>query len=330
MNRIAGTLFSAALGVLACAATITHAQQKPAPLPDGYPRKSIRVLVGTAVGGGSDVTVRIVAQRLTERWGQSVVVDNRPGASGAIALDVAAQASPDGYTLVVLSVLSVPAMLLKTVNVNIQSAFAPVIRMVSQPYLLVVTPSLPVNSVKDLIAYAKTKPLVYASSGMGSFVHLGMELFKSTTGIDMMHVPYKGSGQSMIDIISGRVHLALTNTISASPHVRSGKLRALAVTSTQRVQAFHDLPTISEAGVPGYELQGWYGLGAPARTPPPLVLALNREIGQVLNTPEMKEKIAAEGAEAAAPHSPAEFKDMIGREISKWEKLLKTPGIKLD
>jgi tripartite-type tricarboxylate transporter receptor subunit TctC len=219
-------------------------------------------------------------------------------------------------------------MLLGTVTTDIPRELTAVVLMITQPYLLVATPSLPANSVKELIALAREKPLVYASSGTGSVVHLGMELLKSMAGVEMTHIPYKGSGLSMIDVMSGRVQLAITNTLTATPLVRSGKLKALAITSSQRVPAFPDLLTVSEAGVPGYELRSWYGLLAPNKTPAPLVLALNREISQTMNSPEVREKLAADGAETAAPNTPAQFKSVITGEIAKWEKVIRKLGVK--
>ncbi len=299
-----------------------------APAPGGYPSKPIRVLVGSPAGSGSDVMMRAVAQKLTERMGQSVIVDNRPGATGAISLQLATQALPDGHTLATLSAQNVTAMLLGTVTTDIRKELTAVVLMISQPYLMVVTPSLPANSVKELIALARAKPLAYASSGTGSVVHLGMELFKSMAGVEMTHIPYKGSGLSMVDVMSGRVQLAITNVLTATPLVRGGKLKALAITSDRRVQAFADLPTVAEAGVPGYELRSWYGLLAPNRTPASLLAYLNREVSETMNAPEVKEKLAGDGAEAAAPNTPAQFRDVIAREIAKWDKLIKAGVIK--
>ena len=307
---------------------VAAAQQKVVAGSGGYPTKPVRVLVGSPAGSGSDVMMRAIAQKLTERLGQSVIVDNRPGATGAISLQLAAQALPDGYTLATLSAQNVTAMLLGTVTTNIQKELTAIVLMISQPYLLVAAPSLPANSVKELIELAKAKPLVYASSGTGSVVHLGMELFKSMAGVEMTHVPYKGSGVSMIDVMSGRVQLAITNVLTATPLVRGGKLKALAITSGQRVQAFRDLPTVAEAGVPGYELRSWYGLLAPNRTPAPLLAHLNREVSETMNAPEVKEKLAADGAEAEPPNTPAQFRAVIAGEIAKWDKLIKTGVIK--
>jgi tripartite-type tricarboxylate transporter receptor subunit TctC len=312
---------------LALLAGSAFAQKAPSG-PGGYPVRPVRVLVGSPAGSGSDVMMRAVGQKLGERLGQSVVVDNRPGATGSISLQVAAQAQPDGYTLATLSAQNVTAMVFGTVKIDIQRELTPVVLMISQPYLMVATPSLPAGSVKELIALAKAKPLVYASSGTGSVVHLGMELFKSLAGVEMTHVPYKGSGLSMIDVMSGRVQLAITNVLTATPLVRGGKLKALAITSERRVQAFPDLPTIAEAGVPGYELRSWYGLLAPNGTPAPLVAHLNREVAATMNAPDLKDRLAADGAEAAAPNTPAQFRATIARETAKWDKLIKSGVIK--
>jgi tripartite-type tricarboxylate transporter receptor subunit TctC len=293
-----------------------------------YPVKPVRVLVGSPAGSGSDVMTRAVAQKLSDRLGQSVIVDNRAGAAGAISLQLAVQAAPDGYTLATLSAQNVTAMLLGTVTTNIPKELTPVTLMISQPYLLVATPSLPAGSVKEVIALAKAKPLVYASSGVGSVVHLGMELFKSMAGVEMTHIPYKGSGVSMIDLMSGRVQLAITNTLTATPLVRGGKIKAIAITSPRRVQAMPELPTIAESGVPGYELRSWYGMLAPNGTPAPLVLRLNREIGAVMGAPEVRERLAADGAEAAPSNTPAQFRELISTEIARWGKIIKNLNLK--
>ncbi len=311
-------MFAAALGAHAAFAA------------DVFPAKPVRVLVGAPPGSGSDVMMRIVSLKLGERWNRSVVIDNRAGALGAISLDIAAQAAPDGYTLTTLSAQNLTGMLLKTVAIDIPKAFTPVVKMAVLPYLLVVTPTLPANTVKELIALAKAKPLVYASSGTGSVVHLGMEMFKSMAGVPMTHVPYKGSGQSMVDVIGGRVQLAITNSLTATPLVRTGKLRALAVTSAKRSATFADLPTVAEAGVPGFELNSWYGVFAPAKTPMPIVRTIHRDVLDVMNTPEMKEKLAADAAEAAPAHTPEDFRKAIAREVEVWDKFIKTSGIKIE
>jgi len=327
-TRVCARWLGIALVFTACASNAALAQQPTSRPTENYPIKPVRVLVGSPAGSGTDVMMRAIAQKLSERLGQSVVVDNRAGAAGAISLQLAAQSTPDGYTLATLSAQNLTAMLLGTVTTDIPKALTPVVQMISQPYLMVATQSLPANSVKELIVLARAKPLVYASSGVGTVVHLGMELFKSMAGVEMTHIPYKGSGLSMIDVMSGRVHLAITNTLTAAPLVRSGKLKALAITSPQRVQALPELPTVSEAGVPGYELRSWYGLLAPNKTPVPIVLMLNREVGALMNSPEVKERLAADGAEAAPANTPAQFRDLIHAEIVRWGKIIKNLGIR--
>lgn len=295
-----------------------------------YPSKPIRVLVPSPPGSGSDVMTRAVTQKLSERLGQSVVADNRPGAAGAIALDTLANATPDGYTIGTLSAQNVTGMLMKTVPTDIPNALAPITLMISQPYLLVVSPSLPVTSVKELIALARSKPLAYASSGVGSVVHLGMEMLKSMAAMDATHVPYKGSGLSMIDLAGGRVQLAITNVLTAVPLARSGRIKALAVTSPQRSQAIPELPTVAESGVPGYELRSWYGLVAPRKTAPHLILTLNKAVGAVMTSPDVKERLASDGAEAASPNTPEEFRKLIASEIARWGAFLKRAQLKIE
>ena len=315
--------------VLACAATTAYAQQTPGQRPDNYPNRPIRMLVGNAPGGGVDITARVVAQNLSERWGRSIVVDNRPGASGIVAMDLAAQAAADGYTLLVSAgSLLGSAMVQKKVRYDVRTAFAPITQLSSLCYMLLVNPSLGVNSVKDLIAYAKSRPnaLTYGSSGVGASGHLGGELFSSMTGVKMVHVPYKGSSPVMVAMISGQIQLGFTSTIAGMPHVRSGRLKALGVTSPQRAKALPDLPTISEAGVPGFDVINWYGLFGPAGTPRAIVAVLHREVTQVLNSSDVQAMFAKDGAEAAPSSSPAEFKGLLAREVDNWEKIIKMPG----
>lgn len=316
------TSFAAAVAAALCAPTAFAA--------DAYPVKPVRVLVGTPAGSGSDVMMRIAAVRLSEKWNRSVVVDNRAGALGAIAIDIASQAAPDGYTLVALSAQNVAGMVAKPGSVDLAKAFTPVAQMVILPYLMVVTPSLPVNSVKELIALAKAKPLVYASSGAGSVVHLAMELFKSAAGVSMTHIPYKGSGQSMVDVMGGRVHASITNALTATPLVRTGKLRAIAITTAKRAAAFPDLPSVAEAGLTGYDICSWNGVFAPAKTPDSIIQIINRDVLAVTNTPEMKEKLAADAAEVAPPNTPKEFRTKLLREIGLWEKIIRASGIRIE
>lgn len=330
MNTIThSSLCHAAVAVVTCFATITYAQQKPE-LPGGYPSRPIRVLVGSSAGGGVDIITRAVAQKMTEHWGRSVVVDNRTGGGGVIAVELLAQAAPDGYTLYGGGSQVVTATPLKKIPFDTRKVLAPVAQMTTSSYLFVVPAALPVTSVKELIAYSKTKPISYGSAGMGSSTHLGTELFKFMSGMDMVHIPYKGNGQALNDLISGQIQTQFTSTISGAPHMKSGRLRAIAVTSLKRLQAFPELPTVSESGVPGFEMDNFYGIYAPAGMPPAILAALNKEVTQITNSPEMKQKVAADGAEVAPPASPAAFKDKFAKQIDMWEKFMKTSNIKLE
>ena len=313
---------------IACLPAPAFAELEPA-RPGGYPVKPIRLLVGNAPGGGIDITARAVGQKLTERWGRSVVVDNRPGASGLIAMDMAAQAVPDGYTLLVISgSLIASAGVQNKVRFDVRKAYAPITQLTTVAYMLMVTASLPVNTVRELIAYAKARPdaLSYGSSGVGGAGHLAGELFSSMAGVKMVHVPYKGGGLVLADMISGQVQVGFTATISGMPHVRSGKLKALGVTSLKRAQAFPEVQTIAEAGVPGFELVNWYGIFAPAATPPAIIAALHREIAHSLGTPEVQMAFAKDGAEATPSAAPQQFGALLAKEIDNWQKLVKLPG----
>lgn len=275
-----GKLLKVVLVILTCAATTTYAQSKPMQLPGRYPAKPIRVLVGVSPGGGLDSITRLVAQKLSERLGQSAIVDNRPGATSTIAMNLAAGADPDGYTVMSATKTMILNGVLKKVPYDVLAAYVPIAQMSTQVYVLVVYPSLPVKTVKDLLTYARSKPgsLNYGSAGLGSLQHVGMELFKSMTGVNIVHVPYKGGGAALIDLISGQIQIMPSVTISVAPHLKSGKLRAIAITGEHRIQIYPDLPTVSESGVPGFELTNMYGLYAPAGTPPAIISALNREV----------------------------------------------------
>src|SRR5258706_4687180 len=316
---------------LACVATSTYAQH-PDRLAQPYPNKPIRMLVGIPPGGGIDTVARVVAQSLSEHWGQSVLVDNRTGAGGAIAMEIAAKSAPDGYTLLAGSVGTVAsATPLKKVAFDTRKAYAPIIQMNSQPYVLAINPALPINTVSQLIAHAKRAPgaLNYASTGVGSSSHLGMEFFKLAAGVDMVHVPYRGLGAAMIDVISGQIQLMFGAAIIVTPNVRSGKLKALAVGSLQRSPAYPMLPTVSESGLPGFEWSNSYALFAPAGTLPAIVLALNRRVGAIVHLAEVQKKLAADGVESVAPNTPAEFSDYFAQQVAKFEKFFRESGIKL-
>lgn len=322
-------LWAAAL-TLACCMTPAHAQDKAAPLPAGYPSKPIRAIVGSSPGGGSDIVARAMAQKLSDKLGRPVIIDNRPGGSGVIAMNIVAQSAPDGYTLMSAGNLLVLNGVFKRVAYDIRTAFDPIAQMTSQPYLLVVNPSVPVKSLKELIAYAKSKPgaLSYGSSGVGSVNQLGTELFKSMAGIDLVHVPYKGNAPVLVDLISGQIHVAFATGLSSGPYVRTGKLTAVAVAGLKRMQSYPHLPTMSESGLPGFELSNSYGLFAPSGTARQVLSMLNREVSQIMNSLEMKERLVADGAEPAPFLSPEATKERFLNEIAKWEKFVKASGVK--
>ena len=327
-GSLTGCVSGAALVVFACIATAAHAQEKPA----DYPRKPIRIVIGIAAGGGLDTITRVGAQKLGERWNESVIVDNRPGANGIIGMDIVAQAPADGYTLLGASYTLILNGVLKRVSYDVRKVFTPIVQMTSTMYAMVVTPSLPVRTVKELIVYAQSKPgaLSYGSQGLGSTGHLGMEHFKSMAGVDMVHVPYKGAAPALLDILSAQIHLMFASTVSSAQHIKSGKLKAIAVTGARRTPAFPDVPTISESGVPGFEWNNSYNLFAPAGTPQTITRAINLVVKQGINAPETVKYLAADGAEAAAPATPEEFKAKFARDYDAMEKLIKAANIRID
>ena len=297
-----------------------------------YPAKPVRVISGFQPGGGSDIVARLLSEKLAETWGRPFIVDNRSGAGGTIAMTLAAKAAADGYTLLVISGSQITnAAFVTKVPFDLLKAYAPIAQATSGPYLLVVNPSVPAHSVKEFIALAKAKPgqINFASSGTGSFAHLGMELFKSLTGTDMVHVPYKGSGPALIELIGGQVQASLVSAPSGMPHVRSGKLRALATTTLQRSPLNPDLPTVAESGVPGFSVDSWYGIVAPAGTPAGVVKKLNAQIVRILKTPEIVAYLAREGA-APKGGTPDELASAIRDELEKWRKVIITAHIKFD
>jgi tripartite-type tricarboxylate transporter receptor subunit TctC len=321
--------FAASLGALLALQGAASAQQKAEPAP-AYPERPVRVMVGAPPGSGSDVLIRLVAQQLGAQWQHNIVVDNRPGAGGSIAFDVASRANPDGYTLIIGNSQNLTSFAARTSPVDITTALQPIVRMSTLPFLLVVTPSLPAGSVRELVALARIKPLAFASSGNGTITHLGMEMFRSRAGIAMTHVPYRGSGQSMIDLMGGQVQLAMTNTLTSMPLVKSGKLRTLGVTSSQRLESAPQIPTLSESGLPGFELIAWYGLFGPLGTPQTVLAKINGDVSRLFQTPDMKARLAASGSEPAAKNSPAQFKKMLDRELGEWERLIKSQGIRIE
>jgi len=289
-----------------------------------YPAKPIRIIVGAGSGGGVDTISRLVGQQFDQSWRQQVVVENKPGAGGAVASDQVAKSPPDGYTLLTMSIsyAVIPASH-KNLGYDPIRDFTPVAVLVNSPNILVVHPSLPVKSVKDLIALAKAHPgqLTYASSGNGGAANLTLEAFKLATGTDIVHIPYKGTAPGVIDTIAGRISLTACAIVSGLDYARQGKLRALATVGARRAGAAPELPTVAEAGVPGYAVDVWYAMFAPAAVPAPVLAKLNGEIIKVLYTPEMKARLAAIGLEPAAEPLAA-TNAYIKSEVAKWMKVV--------
>jgi tripartite-type tricarboxylate transporter receptor subunit TctC len=326
---------SAAVFVLAAFVAAAHAQQKMRAFDEGggasgFPARPVRIIVGSAPGGGADITARAVAQKLTELWGRSVIVENRSG-TALYALEATAVATPDGYTM---GMATFNAYLLGLISASLRFDLVrdlqPVTQLTSQAYLFVVHPYVAGNSLQDVIAFSKAQPgkLNYASSGTGGAGHLGMELLKSMTGLDVLHVPYRGIGPGIIDLIGGQVHMALGSAPSVSPHVRSGKLKAIAVTTEKRSSFFPELPTVAESGVPGFALNGWYGLVAPRLISPLLLARLHQSVTEALRAPELKARFAADGSEIAPSATPAEFRNLIAHEMAVWDKFIRNSGFK--
>ncbi len=297
-----------------------------------YPAKPIRMLIGFAPGGGADIVARSLTPRIAEALGQQIIVDNRAGANGIIAAEFAAKSPPDGYTLLVApgNYAFAPAMVAK-LPFDMTTAFAPVSQLAETPLLMVVHPSLPVKNVAQLVALAKSRPkqLAYASGGIGGSAHLATELFRSLTQVDVAHIPYKGTGASISDLIGGQVVLCICTLPSVLAQAKSGRLRALAVTTTRRSAAAPEIPTLAEAGVKGYEMSQWYGLLAPAGTPATIIERLNAEVGKALKHPETRNRLQAEGAEPVGG-TPQEFGAFFKAEIAKWTRVVQRAGIRVE
>lgn len=313
------------VGAALCASGVAMAQ--------GYPNKTIRLIVPQSAGGGADILARTVAEKLSKSWGTQVIVDNRAGAAGIIGTQAAAQAAPDGYTLLMgaISTHAINRGLYRNLPYDPVKDFAPITLVASAPLLVVVHPSLPVRSVQELIALAKAKPgkLNFSSAGSGNSTHLAGEMFKSMANIDMMHVPYKGATPAEVDLMAGQVSVMFSSILSAMPHSRAGKMRALAVTSARRSSVMPELPTVAESGLPAYDVNPWYGLFAPAGTPREIVEKINREVVGILQLPDVKERFAALGADAVG-NTPAQFATFLDGEIEKWAKVIKQSGTTAD
>jgi tripartite-type tricarboxylate transporter receptor subunit TctC len=310
-----------AIGVFALT-VIAHAQE--------YPSRPVRLIVSSSPGSGVDIVGRIIAQRMSEILGAPMVVDNRAGAGGTLGVQLVARSVADGYTLLMVAPsFTISASYERDLPYDVIRDFAPVGQATTGHYIVVVHPSLPVFSLKGLIALAKARPgqLNFGSGGNGNSSHLAAEYFRSMTKLDIVHVPYKGSGPAITDLVAGQIQLMFANITAAVPHVKTNRLRALAVTGEKRALALPDLPTVVEAGVPGYVVTNWFGIAAPARTPPEIIAKLGTALNAAMRERGMRERLAGEGAEPALS-APAEFGRLIAREVAIWAKVIKSAELK--
>lgn len=316
-HAVAAVLVLATLGA-------AHAQ--------GYPNRAVRFIIPQSPGSATDTVARLIGTRLAERFGQPVVHENRTGAGGVIGAELLVKSAPDGYTILIISAThTVNPSLRKSLPYDSINDFAPVTMATAQPYVMLAHPSLPVKGVKELIALARARPgqINFASSGAGTLGHLGFEQLKTTAKVNMVHVPYKSIGAAMADIVGGHITLLYSTVVSGMPQVNAGRLRALAVSSPKRAQVAPNVPTVAESGFPGYEVTGWYGVVAPAKTPPEIINRLNSEITAILRLPAVTERLAGDGSEAVA-NTPEQFGAHIRAEIAKWAKVVKAANITVE
>jgi tripartite-type tricarboxylate transporter receptor subunit TctC len=311
------------------AAAILVALAAPAAAQSDYPTRPVRLIIPFPPGGSNDVVGRMIATQLSEKLGKQVVVDNRGGAGGVVGTEAVAKAPNDGYTLGVVSIAHSVNPWLYKLNYDPVKSFEPVGLMATGTNVLVVHPSLPARSVKELIALAKKQELQYASAGIGSFQHLGTELFKLEAGINLVHVPFKGGGPSMNDVLGGHTKIMMSSLVQTTPHIKSGRLLALATGGKQRSPVLPDVPTVAEAGVPTYEALNWWGIVAPAGTPAPIIAKLHAALSQVQDMPEVQKQFDLQGA-AVAKLSSADFGKFVVNELNKWQKVVKQAGIKAE
>jgi len=297
-----------------------------------FPSKPLRLVVGSTPGGGTDISARLIAPKMSEQLGQQVVVENRPGATTTIGVNYVVRSAPDGYTLLMgVSSLAINPHILKNVPYDALKDLAPVTQVLVAPNIMVAHPSLPIRTVKDLVAFARARPgqLNFAAGGAGSSQHLAIELFLYMTGTKIVHVPYKGQGMALIDVVAGQVSLMMANVISALPHVRSARLRALGVTGSKRTTVAPDIPTIAEAGVPGYEVLQWYGVLAPAATPREIIGRLHGVIAHAVQDPKIRERIVADAGEPVG-NTPDEFSAILRADYKKCGDVIRKAGIRVD
>jgi tripartite-type tricarboxylate transporter receptor subunit TctC len=313
--------------MMALALTVTSAYGAPA---QGYPTRPIRLVVASSPGGASDILARLLGQKLSEELHQQVVVDNRGGASGVIGTDIVAKAMPDGYTLLIIQPsLTINPSMIKRLPYDAMRDFAPVSLVVDAAQIMTVNPAVPAKSVKHLIAFAKARPgqLMFGSPGIGTSPHLTAELFKLKAGVNMPQVPFKGAGLAFVSLISGEVSVAFSTVLSAMPHIKSGKIRALGVTTLKRVQVMPEVPTIAESALPGFETSQWFGILAPAGTPRRIVERLYQALAHGSNSAEVKDRLAAQGVDVVNK-KPEEFATLIKRETAQWAQVITAAGIK--
>lgn len=294
-----------------------------------YPTKPIRIVIGPASGGPTDVTVRTFANKMSEIWGQPVVVENRPGAGNTLAPPIVAKASPDGYTLLLCPISdAVAPALYKNLSYNLLTNFAPISLIGTTPNVLIVNPSVPARSVPEFVAYSKANAgkISYGSAGVGISTHLSVELFKTMTGANITHVPYKGSVAAFTDLIGGRIEMQADNLPGVVDAIKANRVRALGITTLKRNAQVPDVPTIAESGVPGYEVTVWYGICAPTDTPKPIITRINADMAKALNMPELRQRLYAQGVDVT-PNSPEAFTAFIKAETAKWAKVVKDAGI---
>jgi tripartite-type tricarboxylate transporter receptor subunit TctC len=303
-------------------------------LSQAYPTRPIRMVVGFPPGGGTDVVARIISPKLSENLGQPVVIENRPGATGTVAAGAVAKSPPDGYTIMMghVSVNAIAPSLFPNLPYDVIKDFAPITLAASVPHFIVVHPSVPVKSIQELIAYAKARPgkLSFPSAGNGSTPHLAGEIFKSMAGLNIVHVPYKGTGQSMADLLAGQHQVAFDTAPASAGNVRSGRMRVLGVSSAKRVPEYPDVPTVAEAGVPGYEVTTWYGVFAPGGTAPAIVNRLHADTMKAMQSPETRARLAEAGADGAVTRTPEEFAAMVRADVARYAKIIKDTGLKID
>jgi tripartite-type tricarboxylate transporter receptor subunit TctC len=325
LNSMIGRLVLTAAAAAAVIGSPAYAQ-------NDYPNKPVHIIVPFPAGSATDVLARTIGQKLTEKWNQGVIVENKPGAGGNLGTEIAAQASPDGYTILMGTVANaISATLYKKLNYDFLKDFAPVTMVATTPLVLVANPKFPANNVNEVISYAKAHPgqVNFSSGGTGTSNHLAGEMFKSMTGVNMVHVPYKGTPAAYTDLLAGQVSLMFDNIVAVMPHIKSGKLKPIAVTTAERVPTLPNVPTVSESGVPGFNAVSWIGAMVPAGTPKNIINKINTDMVAVLRMPDVQEKLAASGAELK-PSTPEQLAEHIRKEIDKWGKAVNASGARVD